>query len=246
MSKHHQLTFDLISDLYVDNWSEPIDWSSEPTSLLAAVAGDISEDLDRTIYELKNIAKSYRQVMFIDGDLEHSKDIESVASNRKYLGKKLSKISNLTYMHEQVLIVNHVAFIAANLWWNPESNNTYIMDDHWIEDMRMMTLHHEDLEYLRYTVQRMQQTPDVTDIVLISHTVPNKELLLSKTDENISSDASDYVEMEDIKHKISTWCFGHYPRPIKIKLDHCEYVSNPKGKPETSSGLQYHPLRVVV
>lgn len=246
MSKQHQLSFDLISDLYVDNWEQEIDWSAEPTSLLAVVAGDISSDLDRTVHELRKISKNYRQVMFIDGDLEHSIDFEAVQSNRNYLGKKFAKISNLTYMHEQVLIVNHVAFIAANLWWNPTENNTCIVDDHWIDDMRMMSLHHEDLEYLRYTVQRMQQTPDVSNIVLISHTVPNKELILNPTLEDLSSDASDYVEMEDTNRKIRSWCFGHYPRPMRVKVDRCEYVSNPKGKPETSSGLQYHPLRVLV
>jgi len=245
MSKHHQLSFDLISDLYVDNWSHSTDWSAEPTSLLAVVAGDISTDLDRTVHELGSISKYYRQVMFIDGDLEHADDYESVQSNRAYLAKKLAKIQNITYMHEQVLIVNHVAFVAANLWWNP-STDSYIHDNDWMQDMRMMTLHHEDLDYLRYTVHRMQESPDVTNVVVVSHTVPSRELLLAPTVENLATDASEYVEAEDTKHKISTWCFGHWNRPIKVKVDHCEYVSNPKGKPETSSGLQYHPLRVLV
>lgn len=246
MSKHYQITFDLISDLYVDEWEYEMDWSAEPTSLMAVVAGDVSKDLDRTVHELQNISKYYRQVMFIDGDLEHNGVVDSVQSNRNYLSKKLSKIENLTYMHEQVLIVNHIAFVAANLWWSPESATTSIVDDHWIEDMRLMSLHHEDLEYLRYTVQRLQESPDVSDIVLVSHTVPNRELILSKNNQFLASDASDYVEIEDSKNKIKTWCFGHYPRPIKLKLAHCEYISNPKGKPETSSGLRYHPQRVIV
>jgi hypothetical protein len=245
MSKH-QLTFDLISDLYVDNWKQSTDWSVEPTSMLAVVAGDISKDLDRTVHELGVISKYYRQVMFIDGDLEHADDFDCVQSNRAYLAKKLAKIQNITYMHEQVLIVNHAAFVAANLWWTPKNNDSYVHDDDWMHDMRMMTLHHEDLDYLRYTVHRMQDSPDVTDVVVVSHTVPSRELLLAPTAKNMATDASDYVESEDFKQKITAWCFGHCDRPVKVKVDRCVYVSNPKGKPETSSGLQYHPLRVVV
>jgi hypothetical protein len=245
MPKHRQFAFDLISDLYVDDW-EPAQWAGQPTSLLAVIAGDISKDLDRTVYELQCISQQYRQVMYIDGDLEHSEDLNAVSSNRKYLCKKLSKIQNLTYMHEQVMIINDVAFVAANLWWTPGETNSSINDQNWIDDMKMLTLHHEDLDYLRYTVQRMQKSNDVNNVVVVSHTVPNRQLLLNYDEENIATDASEYLDSEDINNKISTWCFGHWNHALNITVNQCDFVSNPKGRPELSSGLLYHPLRVVV
>jgi hypothetical protein len=230
----------------VDDWKEPIDWTGQPTSLLAVVAGDVSSDLDRTVYELEKISKCYRQVMFIDGDLEHQGGLNTVSSNQNYLSKKIKRIKNCTSLHEQVVLMNHVAFIAANLWWSPGNSTTNISDDHWIDDMRVLTLHHEDLDYLRTTVQRLQDSPDINNLVLISHTVPNRELILEPVKEHMATDASDWVEMEDFQNKISNWCFGHWPRPLKFQLNHCEYVSNPKGKPSDSLGLTYHPQRVIV
>ena len=144
------------------------------------------------------------------------------------------------------MIINDVAFVAANLWWNPTETQSSINDESWIEDMKMMTLHHEDLDYLRYTVQRMQKSNDVNNVVVISHTVPNRNLLLNKEHDNLATDASDYLDSEDINNKITTWCFGHWNQPMNITVNQCDFVSNPKGKPETSSGLLYHPLRVVV
>jgi hypothetical protein len=246
MPKHYQMSFDLISDLYVDDWSQPINWSAEPTSLIAVVAGDISKDLDHTVWELQNISKCYKQVMFIDGDLEHASDISSVQQNRSYLSKKLSKIENLTFMHEQVLIINNVAFLAANLWWAPQCSTAYLNDDRWMQDMGLLSLHHEDLDYLRCTVQRLQQPTEVTDLVMVSHAVPSRELIASSAADTLCSDASDYIEIEDIKHKITHWCFGHCVQPMKTQIGYYTYVSNPRGKPETSSGLQYHPMRVTV
>ena len=70
MPSHNLFAFDLISDLYLKEWPS-VDWSNQPTSLIAVVAGDLSSDLDHTVYELKKISKHYCQVMYIDGDLEH-------------------------------------------------------------------------------------------------------------------------------------------------------------------------------
>jgi hypothetical protein len=245
MPFHNHFAFDLISDLYLKDWPQT-DWSIEPTSLIAVVAGDLSSDLDHTVHELKKMAKHYRQVLYIDGDLEHNQSLEKVNTNRDYLAQQLKNTKNITYMHEHVLIINDVAFIAANLWWSPGDSNTNINDDTWFKEMQMLTLHHEDLNYLRYTVQRIQLCPDIKKCVLVSHTVPNRELILGGSDENLASDASEWVEIEDHTGKIKTWCFGHWNRSVKLKVNNCEYVSNPKGKPSDSLGLKYHPLRVVV
>ena len=246
MPNHNLFAFDLISDLYLKEWPS-VDWSNQPTSLIAVVAGDLSSDLDHTVYELKKISKHYCQVMYIDGDLEHQGQLSDVDETRSYLAQCLSNTKNITYMHKHVLIINQVAFIAANLWWSPEdSTTTSINDSGWLEQMQMLTLHHEDLNYLRYTMRRIQDCQDVQKCVLVSHTVPNRELLLGSANQNLFSDASDWVGIEDRTHTISTWCFGHWNRQVNTTVNDCQYVSNPKGKPSESLGFQYHPMRVLV
>jgi hypothetical protein len=243
---NHQIGFDLISDLYVDNWAEDINWTAEPTSVMAVVAGDVSSDLDRTVYELKRISECYKQVIYIDGDLEHQSQLESVPSNRSYLNRKIERMKNCIYLYESVLLLNNTAFVGANLWWSPGNTKTNINDEEWVDEMRLLSLHHADLEYLRNTVRRLQVTPNVNNIVIISHTVPNRELLVEPYRENLATDASDWIEMEDFDHKIKAWCFGHGTRPVKFKMHRCEYVSNPKGLPSSWCGLQYHPQRVTI
>jgi hypothetical protein len=239
--------FDLISDLYLDYWPEPIDWAGLPTSLIGVVAGDLSEDLDRTVYELHRIGQTYRQVLYIDGDLEHAQNLNNVNSNRNYLYRKLRLNDNINYLHEHTVIINNVAFVAANLWWSPGDTLADRQDQDWIQDMQVLSLHHADLEYLRNTIHRLQQQNRVSRIVVISHTVPNTELIAcAPHSPNLAVDASDYVEVEDTHQKISHWCFGHWPRSVNYTQDHCTYVSNPRGKPADSSGLTYYPLRVEV
>lgn len=246
MVSHTQsFSFDLVSDLYIDVWSQPITWDGLGTSLLAVVAGDISSDLDRTIYELNRIGKAYRQVLYIDGDLEHQNSIHNVHDNRNYIAKKL-KNTNITYLHEQVVCVKNVAFVGANLWWN-HLNDECNTSENRSDDNRAFTLHLYDLEYLRLTVSRLQTVNSIEKIVLVTHTVPNQELVSNvHNGVNFSVDASEIVEKEDRNEKMNTWCFGHWTCPIDFQGMRCRYISNPMGYPDDCDGSTYFPLRVSI
>ena len=245
-SRRLKFSFDLVSDLYLDHWSKPIEWQGLPPRLIGVVAGDLSADLDRTIHELGKIAKNYRHVIYIDGDLEHEADLSLVNSNRNYLYRKLQN-TNINYLYEKIVIINGVAFVGANLWWCPGDQSTAISDDHWFTDMQLLTLHHRDLSWLRSAIQSLQNRSDVAKIVVVSHTVPNTELIWSQHNVDTAAvDASDYVELEDINNKISHWCFGHWPRNIDYSVNNCHYVSNPKGKPQDHLGFEYFPMRVEI
>jgi hypothetical protein len=245
--QHPLLSFDLISDLYVEEYPNNIDWKSFPTSLIAVVAGDVSSDLDRTIYELKQISTVYKHVLYIDGDLEHQNNFDNIQSNRDYLKNKLSKITNMSYLFEYILIINSTSFLAANLWWGPENsvNNSTLDSNDWLDDMKLYTVHNDDLDYLKYSVKKMQNSKDVSNIVVISHTVPDKQLIFDSNCSKLSSDAQKYVEAEDKNRKISTWVYGHH-RPMKTTINDCEFISNPRGSIKNSTGLKYQPLKVIV
>ena len=241
-----RINFDLYSDLYIDRWKDEINYSQIQTSLLAVVAGDVSSDLDRVAHELKRLTNSYRQVVYIDGDLENSDYSGEEAAD--YLERKVRRIKNCLYLRGNVVVFNHVAFVGANLWWLPWGKDID-EDAGWEEAVVDISRHHKDLNYLKHTVHRMQMTNDVHQIVLVSHTVPNTELLEIYPDvdfEQVGSNASEVIDGEDLTSKVRTWCFGHYHRAIDSQAGDIRYVSNPRGTPETHHGFQYYPKRIEV
>ena len=151
------LNFDLISDLYIDNHPDDIEWDKVRTSLLAVVAGDVSSDLDRVVHELTRISNNYRQVVYIDGDLENSDYPEDQAGD--YLERRLRKVRNCLYLRGNVVVFNNTAFIGANLGWVPWGKDIND-DDVWDSAIADITKHHRDLNYLKHTVHRMQMTND--------------------------------------------------------------------------------------
>lgn len=237
------MNFDLISDLYIEHWPEDIKWDGLGTSLLAVVAGDVSSDVDRVVWELKNIASAYKQTIYIEGDLEHSETGWPSAEVHTYLKSKISRIPNCIYLHDNVVIFDHLAFIGANLWWVPVIQP----DQNWEEFALKLRGHKVDLDYLKASVGRMQRAHDVTNVCLVSHTVPNLELTSAYGDYlERGCHASEEVLACDVKNKVKTWCFGHAPETIDYTAGEVRYVSNPRGTPETAERLSYFPLRVQI
>ena len=235
------MNFDLISDLNLESWSHNIKWDGLGTSLLSVVAGDISYDVDQTLWELKKISAAYRQTIYIEGDLEHSHPGWTSEEVHRYLKNKISKIPNCIYLHDNVVIFEDQAFIGANLWWIPQLNE----QNKWDSFINTVKHHKIDLEYLKASVFRMQKADDIKKICLISHTVPNLELL-PYDQENLKagSHVSEEILDLDVNNKIKTWCFGHVPQKIDFTMSEVRYISNPRGTPDNSSNVSYFPLRV--
>jgi hypothetical protein len=237
------MNFDLISDLYIDHWSQDINWDGLGTSLLAVVAGDVSADVDRVVWELKKISSAYKQTIYIEGDLEHSETGWPSNEVHTYLKNKISKIPNCIYLHDNVVVFNDLGFIGANLWWMPIIN----ANQDWESFGMRLRGHKIDIEYLKASVGRMQRANDVNNLCLISHTVPNLELISNYEDQfETGSHASEQVLAADHKNKVKTWCFGHSPQAVDYTVAEVRYISNPRGTPETAERAVYFPLRVEI
>ncbi len=242
-NKKYKMSVDLISDLYIDDWDYDIQWDGLGTSLISIVAGNVSADVDRVIWELTRISKSYKQTFYIEGDLEHSATGWPSSDVHTYLKSKISKIPNCIYLHDNVVIFDNQAFLGANLWWVP-----IIQDDQSWDDFSLKLRGHKiDLEYLKSSVSRMQRAHDVDDLCIVSHTVPNFELI-SEFDDTIDTtcNASETILQYDTNNKIKTWCFGYSPAPIDYTVAEVRYVSNPRGMPEKKDDRAYYPLRVEI
>ena len=263
------MNFDLVSDLHIDSWSdsEQIPWVGLPTSLICVVAGDVSSNPDFTLLELTRLSVVYRHVIFIDGNNEHrSNNYSSVVPTQQYLHAQISRhFTNVTYLYDKVAIVNNVAFIGANGWWTYNYGEPDYSVGHCQIDFetaagvypgtteRILNIAEEDAEFLCFNVNKLQYQNNIDDIVLVTHTVPNREIINSnwnlKNTYHQGTVGNTYMETildYDYQGKIKTWCFGHAHDAYDKTINNVRYVSNPRGRPTDFNRRVYYPKLVTL
>jgi hypothetical protein len=261
-----KLAFDLISDLHVETWDAPIDWSGQATSMMCVVAGDISRDRAVVVDTLRHLGECYRAVFYIDGNDEHRYSLDDIGESYKSLAEELEDIPNVTYLQDNVCIVDGVAFLGTNAWW------TYDLDAHvdydqtklWFQDryqtnravadaVEAMAL--QDFAYLAKSIQRLQTHRDVKKIVVVTHTVPMLELInhdLEIADTyRINTTGNSHILKAlngDTENKVAAWCFGHYHGNVDTDLGgSIRYVNNCRGRGNTPwSKSVYYPKRIEI
>ena len=256
------ITFDLISDLHLETWDEEFDWSNRATSHYCVVAGDISQDRKLTLNCLKKLGQNYQAVFYIDGNDEHKDNISNLGQSYKDFARQLQRIPNVVYLQDNVVVIEGVALLGTNGWWgfdldpgiDPEQTKLW-WEQNQIDDTSAQSiedLSRTDAAYLIRSVQRLQRHRDVRKILIVTHTVPRKNLI----DHDIQLDGTyrfncmgnslmELVNSTDTESKIHTWCFGHYHNPVDRLIDGVRYVNNCRGRGDTEySNSVYFPKRI--
>lgn len=257
-----QFTFDLISDLHVETW-RTFDWSNQATSPYCVVAGDVAKDHTVLKDVLTQLGKCYRAVFYIDGNDEH--DLTRLGDSYKELNSAIRKIPNVIYMQDNVVIIDGVALLATNGWWSYDLDPDLEMDQchAWHADrMNISMLNtasinsmaYNDAAYVINSVKKLQTYRDVKAIVIITHTVPAKQLI----DHDIelvntwrfNAMGNGHMEMAldgDTEHKVKAWCFGHYHKSVDREFDGVRYVNNCRGRNGTDwCQVAYYPKRITI
>jgi predicted phosphohydrolase len=259
------ISFDLISDLHVDTWSDKFDWTGCATSAYCIVAGDVSRDRQQLIEVLTHLGQCYQAVFYIDGNDEHVENLQYLNASYATLARQIQKIPNVVYLQDNVVVVDGVAVVGTNGWWGYDfdlSINPVSAADWWQEKTqasastvkavrRMSTT---DATYLVSSVRRLQSHQDVKKIVVVTHTVPLSELIEHDIDLegtmrfNCMGNAyMDQVLIADHADKIHTWCFGHYHGAVDQIRQGVRFVNNCRGRANTPyNQYVYHPRRIVV
>lgn len=258
------MQFDLISDLHVDQWpsNQHIDWNGLGTSLIAVIAGDISRDLDLTYRTVVDISKHYRHVIYVDGNHEHN-DRSGINERRIEIRDKFSKYRNITYLYRETIILDNTAFIGSNGWYSYDFCEPMVSKQECVHSLvhqkgksqdlifEQWEMAMEDADYIRNTVNICSTDITVKNIVLVTHTVPNRNLLwLPESNEDIylvGEQGSSYLEgviRADVNNKVKNWCFGHLHSPCDTVINGVRYVSNPRGIPahRTAKHIYYPQL----
>jgi predicted phosphohydrolase len=258
-------SFDLISDLHIETWSN-FDWSYRATSPVCVIAGDVARDHSILKNTLNHLSSQYQAVMFLDGNDEHRLHLNDLDLSYSKIKRITNSIKKVTYLQNNCIIANEVAILGTNGWWGfdfltPESDpdsidwfcKKYNVEFEKAIDIARRAKH--DTMYLYNSIQRLQAMKDVKKIVLVTHTVPLYELVAHDIDleqnlhrlNTIGNGSMQIVQSADEKNKISTWCFGHYHKPVDTTVNGIRYVSNCRGRGNTAYCQSvYHPLKIQV
>jgi len=264
-SRPKELSADFMSDLHVDKWhGEAYDYAAHKKSDIAIVAGDVADGSAATLAELKRIAAVYKTVLFVDGNHEFRKaemaynfDFDAVEEE---LREGIAGIPNVTYLRDKPFVKDGVAIIGRNGHWDykivPGIAEKDAVNDAakqfkstFNEAASFSKLARRDYYALRKQVIAFNKDPSIHTIVVVTHTVPRKELLgtsgmfppsfwLSRGGASIMR----HLQQYDTHNKMKFWLFGHSHEQIKQTIDGVLYRENPRGvgkkgnkdyKPET-------------
>lgn len=210
--------FDVISDLNLTP-EDIFNWEGKATSLYCIIAGNISNDL-RTIHQtLSHLGKYYQGVFYTAGSLEYA-SATSVQARTDELFKICHTIRNVAYLHNHVVIVDGIAIIGTNGWYNTDNHPLLQPED--IEDER-----YADIGYLGNTIEKLQLHLDVKKIIIVSHSLPGHELFFGQPPINIESvPPLKLALIKDLEHKVSHWIYGSYDKTVDIVIDKINYINN--------------------
>lgn len=261
-----KIAFDLISDLHLEPDSG-FDWEGQATSPVCVVAGDISRDPRTVKKTLAHLSKCYSAVFYIDGNDEHRFSLDHLPSSYRRLIKEIKNIPNVTYLQENVVVIDGLAIVGANGWWDFQLDETLDTDmcKSWMKQ-RYESVYPEivvdtttieefsrtDAAYLINSIQRLQTHNDVKKIAIVSHTVPGADLIMHDIDLygtpqfNVMGNALLRLALAtDTENKIDTWCFGHYHGDVDRMINGVRYVNNCRGKGLYQKSV-YYPKRIEI
>lgn len=259
-----QLAFDLISDFHDDTWPD-FDWSGQPTSPIAVVAGDVARDRDRVIQILTHLGQCYQAVFYIDGNEEHKDHWDDIGRSYRDLADRIRSIPNVVYLHDNVIIVDGVAILGTNGWFGYDFDgmtdpdqvmqwcvHTYRTPMSVIQGIQAQAL--QDARYMISSIKRLQTHQDVKRIVVVTHTVPDPQLIahdpqLAHTHKfNVMGNRYMMQALGvDTENKIHTWCFGHYHNGVDKIYRGIRFLNNCRGRGDTEWKQHvYHPRRITV
>lgn len=258
------ISVDIISDLHVEDWG-PFNWTGQPTSPYCIVVGDVSRDRHKLKTTLAHLGECYQQVFYIDGNDEHRNFYDNLDASYDHLGVIMKGITNVTYLHNYIVILNNVAIVATNGWWtfdfDPNININTSID--WFNEytntsyqtaLNIIQRGYDNAAYLMDSVKRLQMFNEVDTIVLVTHTVPAPWLVNHDIDlvgdprfNCLGNQHLSKVFSADTENKIKFWITGHYHNSIDRELAGVNYISNVRGRANTPwCQTAFYPRRLVL
>lgn len=258
------MRFDLISDIHIDKWDTEFqtNWAKTKKSDICVIAGDISDNITQTVEELRELASLYTHVIFIEGNHEHQHYWPDFNFAPEYLKNKLSTITNVHYIYDDIFVLDKVAFIGKCGWWDFKFAEPLVSEkvgrDRFIQDKfdicdEIANKSNEEFQYLFDNINLLQFNSDIEKIVVVTHTAPLPKFIspgeyppwpeYSAFQGNINMPM---VVDIDFRKKIKAWVFGHNHDQKKDIYKGILFLSNPRGRPTDYNREVYFPIVIEI
>ena len=214
-----KIGFDVISDLNLKP-DELFGWEGKATSLYCIIAGNISNDL-LTIHQiLLHLSHFYQGVFYTAGTLEYE-GTSDISTRTNELFNLCKSIRNVAYLHNHIVIIDGIAIVGSNGWFNDESAYPLLTLDA-IDNER-----YQDVGYLSNAIEKLQLHLDVKKIIIVSHSAPSHELLFGEESDLIYSIPPLKLSLiKDLESKVTHWVYGSYDKTVDIVIDGINYINN--------------------
>lgn len=216
-----EIGFDIISDLNLGP-NDGFSWENKATSLYCLVAGNVSDDLKTVAKVLSHLSHFYQGVFYVPGSLEY-KDVENFNIRTSELVRICQQIKNIAILHQHVVIIDGVAILGVNGWYGTAEAEDLTTE------LKVQEKRHEDIHYLKNSLEKLQRHLDVKKIVLVTNSVPGENLYFGEVPDYVRHQLSlDLTLFADTEHKISHWVFGTHGKIVDTVINNINYVNNPK------------------
>jgi hypothetical protein len=134
-----------------------------------------------------------------------------------------------------VVIVDGIALVGINGW---EENSVLNTD---MDLFQIKANRYEDILYLEKTIERLQLHVDVKKIVVLSNSVPMKELYFGQENMLVDDLFPANILHADTECKITKWVYGTSNKMVNTVIDGVTYVNNAKHDKNP-----YYPKRIEI
>lgn len=227
------LSVDIISDLNLTS-AETFDWDGKPTALFCVIPGGISTDLEVLDAVFEKLSRVYRGVFYIDSGRDHT-DFRKISATVDAIGDLCKKYNNVVYLHNHVVILNHVALVGINGWYKN------ISIDNPIDQTIIDTLKMQDIAYLSNALKTIKKHSDVDRVLVISACVPAEDFLYQRVfDGNLKVEPA-MALYSDENDRVRAWIFGGTQINVDTVYNERRFVNNPY-----IPGQPYWPKRITI
>jgi hypothetical protein len=225
------------------------------------VAGDVSDNIDMTIHYLHTISKHFKKILFVEGNHEHVlkyPNLYSYIDIQTKINKICGKDNNIHYLSIKPYIIDKTVFIGYCGWWDYNNMDTICVNNNinnyfknWIPlhklDSELFYNHvvfrsKREAKLLQTYIREYENDPTIEKIVIVTHTVPMKELTSENYGTIGNTSVFDYIISEN-HSKIKYWIYGHthYDLDIQKKND-ITFIRNSRGRPDDHNREDFEPL----
>ncbi len=139
-------------------------------------------------------------------------------------------------MHNHVVVLNNMAFVAINGWYNNVARPLSAEEHYLLEGRR-----NEDLGYLSNTIKNLQLHRDANKLIVISSCIPSEHLFYKSHKPTSDSAEPGLALIMDTDHKVSNWLYGGTNIVGDFVYNKRRYVNNPKIEDQP-----YWPKRIII